>query len=83
MQNLSRLDPPIVSTCTENASEMVLNKRDESYGDNGAAHLVRVLKGAPDVQKRARDATMLPQLLVDRNRKKQLTLGLGAFKRVK
>jgi hypothetical protein len=67
---------------TASGLEATLNKRDQTYTDNFDAHMTRLLKTAPDAAEIARDNTMLPQMLVDRNRKKQVSLAMAALKRV-
>jgi hypothetical protein len=67
---------------TASGLESTLNKRDQGYPDGFNDHVARILKTAPDAAEVARDNTMLPQKLVDRNRKKQVSLAIAAVNRV-
>lgn len=59
-----------------------VNKANLGYAANFQKTVAAILKQAPDVQDKARDATLLPQLFVDRNLKKNTTLALVLAKQV-
>jgi hypothetical protein len=57
--------------------------KQRDYVANYEKTIDKILKTAPDVQERQRDATELPQMLVDRNRKQATTRAAGFARKVK